>query len=290
MFKKFNKVAVLICGELRQYWRAAPSQFEFFSHFSDQVDYFLVTWDTSKDLHLTQLPRHLRDHNHYDPVSESQVCDVYKDINLKEFRTVSREEFYQSPQTKELISSGIMSNFFCRAHLAQLAGDLKRYHEKLSGEEYSLVAEIRPDLWIRSDHFYDPILLIPMVPLSDWQIYAPTPWRTKKIYPRGCVDVPEQVPAMDDLYFMSNSRVSDVLSDRANFRKKVNPHNDHKLIYDHLESRGIFIVRDVFGTSTDVVRPNVPEDFDFNGTGRNTHEISNQLRKYNDIWCDRVSK
>lgn len=281
MFKKFNKIAVLVCGELRQHWRAAPSHFEYFNHFSDTVDYFLVTWDTTKDLQLSQTQT-----NQTVQVAESQITDVFKNQNLKELRIISKEEFEDSQIKQSLISKGLMSNFYYRAYLAKTACELKNHHEKIYGKQYDLVAEIRPDLWMRSRLFYESAATTPLVPLADWQIIAPVPWLIYKI-PNAAEDtnISTQVPAMDDLYFISNSKVNNILADRLNFLKHVRPYNDHRLMHIYLELNNIYIVRDIYHTVTEVIRPNVPTNFDFDI--RSPAEIESELQKYNDFWKNR---
>lgn len=283
MFKKFSKIAVLICGELRQFWRAAPSQFEYFRHFSDSVDYFLVTWDTTKDLHLSQTMS-----KEYHQVTESQILEIFKKQNLKEFRIVRKQDFEEDQNIQLLKSKGLMSNFFYRAYLAKIACELKNHHERISGKDYELVAEIRPDLWIKSRFFYEPILMTPMVPLADWQVLAPIPWQTLKICENLAKEDPStplHVPAMDDLYFISNSKVNNILSNRVNFRTRVIPYNDHRLMYVYLESNNLFILADIYGTVKDVIRPNIPEHFNFET--QEIYEVDRMVRLYNDKWNNR---
>lgn len=283
MFKKFNKIAVLICGELRQHRRAAPFQFEYFKQFSDQVDYFLATWDTTKDFNLSFSPT---DELHL--VTEDQIVDVFKGQNLKEIYIAKLQDatdYFQKEKTR--ILSVDHGSFFYRAWLAKKACELKQLEEKNSGAEYDLVAEIRPDLWVKSrwndrtvTTHYDSNKwkkLQPLGPLADWQIVT-----------SSCPFVVSPDPSilLDDLFFISNSKVNNILCNRLYFVDHECPGHAHRLIYDYLDFHSLFAFDNLYSGEREVIRPNVPENFDVGD--RESCEIFEKLREYNEYWRNQM--
>jgi hypothetical protein len=124
--KSFNRIAVVLAGELRTWETASKYLFNFFDSLADNVDYFFVTWNVS-----------------------SQTGEL---INITDQDVVPPFQQYN----KNIVAYKILepigkhkTTFYNQAWLSKVGNILKRKHEAENNFIYDQVIETRPDCYFR---------------------------------------------------------------------------------------------------------------------------------------------
>lgn len=243
--KEFNRIAVLLVGELRSWARASKYLINFFNQRAQQVDYYLVTWD------VTTITSELI------TVSDQDVLIPFDQNNVKPYRykileTIGRRE----------------STFYNQAWLAKVANLLKRQVEVDENFIYDQVIETRPDIYLRRTNL-------------KWEACGDFEFEAGCVdHPHT---VPDGLAHIPDYYYRTNSFTNDILANRyANYfgdhHYTTNCHigwnftNQHWLIVQYLFDRRLqprvyprhyslhYLTDDYHFFCC--IRPNFPEDLD----------------------------
>ena len=239
MLCNIGRIAVLICGEYREWSRTAKYIFDMAEAYSNDVDYYFATWNVSKNL-LTSTSQIIVD---------ADVTSAFENRKLISYKIVDIETVKKFNTT-----------FLYQAHLAKIANILKRRHEIDNDFVYDQVIEIRPD-------FYVPKLKTEVRGCYDFEFVG-----ASDIY------YINNTPLITDTCFRTNSFGNDVIANRIKHHKVLDSkpiissrydlflrNNHHWILLDYLTSKRMYLQQDYpydLGFSS-VVRPNWP-DVDFN--------------------------
>jgi hypothetical protein len=140
MNEKFNRLAVLLCGQYREWPRASKYIFEYFDALSDNIDYYFITWSTDSKKNA-QCPTYIQ-YLFNREISKDDIIPFFDNKNLINCEIIN-------PVSAEI--SGL-NTFYKQSYLGLVANQYKRTHEKKNGFIYDQVFELRPDLYI--SHLY----------------------------------------------------------------------------------------------------------------------------------------
>jgi hypothetical protein len=180
-------VAVLLCGDFRAWPKAAEYIFNFIEHYYSNIDYYFVTWSTTRD-HWWPEEKSI---NTIRDVTESDVTSKFVNKKLVDYKILSLDTV-----PKHHVS------FFYQSHLSKIGNILKRKYELANNMVYDQVIELRPDLYI-------PIIVDKITPCGDFTYSI-----SKLHYP-----IHGELPYLTDMYFRTNSMGNDILGARNFYNK-----------------------------------------------------------------------
>jgi hypothetical protein len=133
LIMQYQKVAVLISGDLRYWDKAAKSIITLANSLGQQVDFFMAVWDHTINTSTTL---------DYNPniqrkVTDSEIKNKFTDGQLKDYYLVP---VAQTPSNSH--------TFYKQSYLNKVVNVLKNKHELLNDFVYDLIFEIRPDIFI----------------------------------------------------------------------------------------------------------------------------------------------
>jgi hypothetical protein len=261
-----SKSAVLLCGDFRCWPKASGYIFNFVERYFDTVDYYFVTWTTTRDYRLPELDSIDSER----AVTDRDVTDKFLGRNLINYKLV---DINTVPKYH--------TNFFYQAHLGKIGNILKRRHELINDFIYDQVIELRPDVYI-------PIVHDSITTCRDLE-YSTAPM----YYAHGTTR-----PSMPDLYFRTNSFTNDILSTR-NYHNKLSEvgkfldvnrftpgyetmpgtYDVHWILLDFLYNRRMFEQSDrkYEANLATVIRPNFPDNLD--------EYTVEQIREFSHEWA-----
>lgn len=178
------KVAVLLAGQLRTWRLASPYIFSYFENLNCDIDYFLATWDTTRDFWWPE-EHSKKSERSVDP--QIDICDIFKKynknlINFAVIPMIARQDI----------------SFYYQAHLARLCNDMKQFHEKVVGV-YDQVIETRPDV-------------LPIGNAKNFGLLKPLHFSSAAHW-----TTTDGLPQANDFFFRSDSKTNDIISRRDHF-------------------------------------------------------------------------
>ena len=179
------RVAVLLCGEYRQWQRAAPYNFRFFEHHFENVDWFFATWSKHGQTRWCGI-----DLVNFDSeVLDNDIIATFTDKNLVNYK---------------ILPMGMMPSynmsFYHRALLAKTCNILKRRYELDNDFIYDQVIEMRPDLYL---------------PLETYDIAICKEFQFTM--PMMCAF--NDIPWCGDNAFQTTSFTNDIMTSRVSYNK-----------------------------------------------------------------------
>jgi hypothetical protein len=241
MMMKYDRLAVLICGELRSWARSSEYIFETVEAVSDNpVDYYFVTWNETRDFWWPEE----KSINTRRPVLESEIVDKFAGKSLIGYRLIDQQTLPRYETT-----------YYYVTYLTKIATTLKRRYEFDNMMCYDQIIEIRPDLFMP--------YLKNNISCDDFE------------YQSGLVFNRHGTPMIGDFYIRTNSFGNDVVGNRYyycksrdlyNFRSELAPPSkrlaqNHWVLYDFFQSRRLLPSK--FPNETDgqiPIRPNFPDN------------------------------
>lgn len=231
---KFNRLAVLLCGDFRAWPRASEYLFDYFDCLSDNIDYYFVTWNKTRDYWW---PEH-KSKTTERAVTEQDITEKFKSKNLAGFQLIDQSVLPRFNLT-----------FYYQSYLALHANQLKQACETANNFVYDQVIEIRPDLYIRHED-----ILTELLPCSDNEYVAGIPFFNNDL----------QLPQINDFYSRTSSKGNDIISQRFYYRMEENPStqiNNHWLLLDYLNHTGMRAHQQFVTLGDSIpIRPNFPTD------------------------------
>lgn len=231
---KFNRLAVLLCGDFRAWPRASEYLFNYFEPLSDNIDYYFATWSTTRD--------------YWWPEHKSVTTE----------RTVTQEQLIEKFVNRSLIDFSIIDQsvlprynltFYYQAYLAKHANILKCRYETEHSFRYDQVIEIRPDLYIRHRDIHNEL-----TPCNNQEYIVGEPFYNSEL----------KLQQVNDFYSRTSSLGNDIISERFYHRNNENPNtdiNNHWLVLEYLNKIG-FVPNNLCPNLGDSIpiRPNFPAD------------------------------
>lgn len=230
---KFNRLAVLLCGDFRAWPRASEYLFDYFEPLSDNIDYYFATWSTTRDYwwpeHKSKTTERL--------VTEEQLTEKFVNKNLIGYTIVDQSVLPRYNLT-----------FYYQSYLALQANKLKCQHESENNFVYDQVFEIRPDLYIRHRDIVNEL-----TPCTDNEYIVGEPFYNTDL----------QLEQINDFCSRSSSIGNNIISNRFFHRNNENPDariNNHWLLLEYLKANLIPNKHCTNLGDSIPIRPNFPRD------------------------------
>jgi hypothetical protein len=190
MSYKEQRLAVLICGDLRTWTQAYENIFKYAEMWGEAVDYYFATWNSTQDIWIPIEGKTV----HIDSkrtVTEQEIVDKFHGRNLIDCKIMDLNNF-----------SNRMVTFYYQAYLAKIASISKRRHELDNKFVYGQVIEIRPDLGFVFEQKQQQEECMRHCEDFEYKI-------SHTFYGNNI-----KLPHLTDFYYRSNSLTSDVLGNR----------------------------------------------------------------------------
>ena len=189
-----ERLAVLLCGDLRTWDQACESIFKYSESIGKTVDYYFATWNSTRDLWIHPS---LRDQTkRY--ISEQEITSKFSERNLVSVRIFDLDKVDQYAVT-----------YYYQSFLSKIANIEKRKYELANNFVYDQVIELRPDLGVDFDAKENGIGIKNIRDCKNFE------YKISHVH-YGC-DL--RIPHLTDFYFRSDSFTNDVLSNRYWFSK-----------------------------------------------------------------------
>ena len=260
-----TNLAVLICGDYRTWDLASKHIFRFVESYSNNVDYYFVSWTTTADYQKNLKVKEQTQK----AVSLDDLLDTFNGRKLINYKLVTPKTQYEDM-------------YYLRAHLSKIGNILKRRQEIKTGVVYDQVIELRPDVYI-------PVI-------NNIKACRDFEYVIGDIYTHY-----RELPSLPDLYFRTSSAGNDILASRDSYNKfndikKFNNLLDRPVDFEPLPSscdphymlldfllakRMIPLKNQSEAVHATVVRPNFPDNLDELSIDE-IRELYHQYQKYVD--------
>ena len=231
---KFNRLAVLLCGDFRAWPRASEYLFKYFEPLSDNIDYYFTTWSTTRDYWW---PEHKSKTTERE-VTKEQLIEKFAGKNLIDYRIIDQSVLPRYNLT-----------FYYQSYLALHANLMKCRNEFENNFRYDQVIEIRPDLYIRHRDIENEL-----IPCSDSEYVVGELFYNSDL----------KLDQVNDFYSRSSSAGNNLISQRFNHRNNENPDtsiNNHWLVLEYLNKVGLTANTQCSNLGDSIpIRPNFPQD------------------------------
>ena len=245
MSDKINRLAVLLCGELRMWEQASTYIFDAMESRAEQVDYYFATWDKTRTFWW---PEHSSEKTSR-PVSADEITSKFVDRNLINYKLINQET--------ALPRFGI--TMYYQSYLAKIANTCKRRYELDNNFVYDQVVELRPDIFIKNKQTHEQI-----------RSYTDFEYAAGLVYLDNTISFPQ----ITDFYSRLNSITNDVIANRHYYRKSVKLDNamhtlthwptrmnNHWVLLDYIYARRLISVGALAELGSQIIiRPNFPKD------------------------------
>lgn len=219
MSYKVQRLAVLLCGDLRTWVDTHQGIFRYCEQWSDKVDYYFATWNTTRDIWIP--PQQTRDTLR--AVSSYEIVKCFQGRNLIDLQVIDLAKFRETTVT-----------YYFQAYLSKIANIAKRRYELDNDFVYDQVIELRPDLNITFADKQGQEL-----EMSDCDNFE---YKISHVHYGDDV----KTPHLTDFYYRGNSLTNDILSNRYWYElDKMQFHqahygistNNHWLLYSYICTR-----------------------------------------------------
>lgn len=189
MSYKEQRLAVLICGDLRTWSQTYENIFKYAEMWGETVDYYVATWNSTQDIWIPIEGKTV----HIDskrPVTEQEIVDKFHGRNLIDCKIMDLSKLDTTLVT-----------FYYQAYLSKITNISKRKYELDNKFVYDQVIELRPDLDI--DFEKKKRQQNCMEHCNDFE------YKISHLF-YGNI----KIPHLTDFYYRGNSLTNDVLSNR----------------------------------------------------------------------------
>jgi hypothetical protein len=230
MSSKINRLAVLLCGDLRTWDTTADNIFKLMESCADNVDYYFATWTTTQDFWCPQTEsiksQRTESIKSQRAVQEHEITDKFHGRNLIKYQLVELSKYDPAER---------LPTFYYQAYLSKLANIFKRRYELENNFVYDQVIELRPDLGIE----FQGKPSLGMKPCREFEYSI-----SHTFYgPEGMY-----LGMLSDFYYRAASFTNDIISNRCTYYHHDTPttnylcgltivNHNHWLLFSYIYSR-----------------------------------------------------